>query len=271
MSPFASIRARRLMAVWLGAVVAFLYVPLALALVVSFGRSPTGLPWTGFTFDWYRAAFAVDSSSAASSIWRSVWNSVWVGALVAAIDTTLALVLSYGVARLGRGRVRAALVAVCLLPLAVPAVAYGAIMLVLFRYGPVRLGYGLDLVVIAHAVLFLPIALLLVYPRVVGIGSEIWDSAEDLGAGRFAILRRIAVPLSGSALIVSLFVTFLFSFNEPVVAAWLVNRDITYPVYLFAFGHGRTSTPLAAATASAAYPVVLPVLAALWLVRRRRP
>jgi spermidine/putrescine transport system permease protein len=271
MSPFASARARRLLAAWLGVVIAFLYLPLALALVVSFGRSPTGLPWTGFTLDWYRAAYSVDASSAASSIWQSVWNSVWVGALVAAIDTSLALLLSYGVARLTRRRVRTALVAVCLLPLAIPAVAYGAIMLVLFRYGPVRLGFGLDLVVVAHAVLFLPIALLLVYPRMSGIGGEIWDSAEDLGAGRLAMLRRIAIPLSGSALLLSLFATFLFSFNEPVVAAWLVDRDITYPVYLFAFGHGRTSTPLAAATASVAYPIVLPVLAALWLTRRRRP
>jgi spermidine/putrescine transport system permease protein len=269
MSPFASRRARRLLAVWLGLVVAFLYLPLALALVVSFGRDPAGLPWTGFTLDWYRAAYAFNSSSAASSIWQSVRNSVAVAALVAVIDTSLALLLAYGAARLRRPRMRTAVIAICLLPLAVPAVAYGAMMLVLFRQGPVRLAFGLDLVVMAHVALFLPIAVLLVYPRVIGIGREVWESAEDLGAGRIAVLRRIVIPLSRSALILALFVTFLFSFNEPVVAPWLVDRNLTYPVYVFAFGRGAPS-PLVAATASAAYPVVIPVLVALWAIRRRR-
>jgi ABC-type spermidine/putrescine transport system permease subunit II len=270
-SPFASIRARRLLAVWLGLIVAVLYLPLAIALLVSFGRSGDGLPWAGFSLHWYRAAYAVDSSSASSSIWRSAWNSLWVGALVATIDTSLALLLTYGAARLPRPRVRATLIALCLLPLAVPAVAYGAIMLVLFRHGPIRLGFGLDLVVVAHVLLFLPIAVLLVYPRMAAIPGEIWDSAEDLGAGRTALLRRVAIPLCGSALVLSLLITFLFSFNEPVVASWLVNRDVTYPVYLFQFGRGGPPVPLVAATASAAYPVVIPVLVALWLMRRRRP
>ena len=58
-------RGRRLIAVYFAGFLAFLYVPLALMLVLSFGENFSGLPWTGFTFDWYRAAYEFDDLSGA--------------------------------------------------------------------------------------------------------------------------------------------------------------------------------------------------------------
>ena len=168
-------RGRRLIAVYFAGFLAFLYVPLALMLVLSFGENFSGLPWTGFTFDWYRAAYEFDDLSGQSSIWRALFNSAWIGLAVAIIDTTLALLFSYGMARGQRVVGRPALLALCLMPLAAPPAAYGAAVLVFARRGPVDVPFGLHLVLLAHAVLFLPIAILFLLPASAPSRARSWS------------------------------------------------------------------------------------------------
>jgi spermidine/putrescine transport system permease protein len=261
---------RRALTVYFVCFLAFLYVPLALMLGVSFGRNFSGLPWTGFTLDWYRAAYSTDQLSAQSSIWRALFNSVWIGLVVAVIDTTLALLFAYGMSRGQRVMARPAILALCLAPLAAPPAAYGAAVLVLARRGPLTTDFGLHLVVLAHAVLFLPIAILFVLPRVSSIGREILESAEDLGARTPHTLRKVVVPMARPALVAAFMTTFLFSFNEPAVAGWLVDRQITYPVFLYGVGRGAAAGPLVSAVATAGYPVVVLAILVLQLGTRRR-
>jgi spermidine/putrescine transport system permease protein len=261
---------RRALTLYFACFLVFLFLPLGLMFVLSFGRNFSGLPWTGFTLDWYRLAYSTDELSAQSSIWRALFNSVWVGLLVATIDTTLALLFSYGLARGRRVVARPAILALCLMPLAAPPAAYGAAVLVLARRGPYTTGFGLHLVVLAHAVLFLPIAILFVLPRVSSIGREILESAEDLGARNPHTLRKVVVPMARPALVAAFMTTFLFSFNEPAVAGWLIDRQITYPVYLYGIGRGASAGPLVSAVATAGYPVVIVAIVVLQIGMRRR-
>jgi spermidine/putrescine transport system permease protein len=261
---------RRGLTLYFACFLVFLYLPLALMFGVSFGRNFSGLPWTGFTLDWYRAAYSTDELSAQSSIWRALFNSVWIGLGVATIDTTLALLFSYGMARGQRVVWRPAILALCLAPLAAPPAAYGAAVLVLARRGPVTTDFGLHLVLLAHAVLFLPIAILFVLPRVASIAREILESAEDLGARNSHTLRKVVMPMARPALVGAFMTTFLFSFNEPAVASWLVDRQITYPVFLFGVGRGAAAGPLVSAVATAGYPVVVLAILVLQLGMRRR-
>lgn len=261
---------RRGLTLYFACFLVFLYLPLALMFGVSFGRNFSGLPWTGFTLDWYRAAYSTDELSAQSSIWRALFNSVWIGLGVATIDTTLALLFSYGMARGQRVVWRPAILALCLAPLAAPPAAYGAAVLVLARRGPVTTDFGLHLVLLAHAVLFLPIAILFVLPRVAAIAREILESAEDLGARNSHTLRKVVMPMARPALVGAFMTTFLFSFNEPAVASWLVDRQITYPVFLFGVGRGAAAGPLVSAVATAGYPVVVLAILVLQLGMRRR-
>ena len=261
---------RRGLTLYFACFLVFLYLPLALMFGVSFGRNFSGLPWTGFTLDWYRAAYSTDELSAQSSIWRALFNSVWIGLGVATIDTTLALLFSYGMARGQRVVWRPAILALCLAPLAAPPAAYGAAVLVLARRGPVTTDFGLHLVLLAHAVLFLPIAILFVLPRVASIAREVLESAEDLGARNSHTLRKVVMPMARPALVGAFMTTFLFSFNEPAVASWLVDRQITYPVFLFGVGRGAAAGPLVSAVATAGYPVVVLAILVLQLGMRRR-
>ncbi len=265
-----STNGRRLLTAYFAAFLGFMYLPLALSLGMSFGENFSGIPWTGFTLDWYRFGYAVDDLSAQSSIWRALGNSVWIGLIVAAVDTVLALLFCYGLILHQHVPGRRTLIAFCLLPLAAPPAAYGAGVLVLARRGPLTTDFGLHLVVIAHIVLFVPIAMLLLLPRLTSITRETIESAEDLGAGSGAILRRVVVPLTRPALVAAFMTTFLFSFNEPAVATWLVDREITYPVFLFGVGRGSAAGPLVAAVSTAGYPIVIAAIVVLKLAGRDR-
>jgi len=260
---------RRALALYFAGFLAFLYLPLALMLGVSFGKNVFGLPWRGFTLDWYRFAYSTDDLSAQSSIWRAIFNSVCIGLIVAAVDTTLALLFAYGMARGQRVIARPAILALCVAPLAAPPAAYGAAVLVLARRGPLTTDFGLHLVVLAHTILFLPVAILFLLPRVASIGREILETAEDLGARNSQTLRKVVVPIARPALVAAFMTTFLFSFNEPAVASWLVDRQITYPVYLFSVGRGSAAAPLVSAVATAGYGVVIVAIVVLQLVGRR--
>jgi spermidine/putrescine transport system permease protein len=260
---------RRALTLYFACFLAFLYVPLALMFGISFGRNFSGLPWTGFTLDWYREAYSPNDLSAQSSIWRAIFNSVWIGLIVATVDTTLALMFAYGMARGQRVIARPAILALCVAPLAAPPAAYGAAVLVLARRGPFTTDFGLHLVVLAHTILFLPIAILFLLPRVAAIGREILETAEDLGARNRQTLRKVVIPMVRPALVAAFMTTFLFSFNEPVVAGWLVDRQITYPVYLFSVGRGSAGGPLVSAVATAGYAVVVVAIVVLQLGARR--
>jgi spermidine/putrescine transport system permease protein len=271
-NPAVSRSARRVLAVWFGVVIGGLYLPLVLATLTSFARDPTSVPFGGFTLAWYRAATAASTGfGPQATIGPALVNSIWTAGLVALIDTTLGLVCAFGLARQRRLPGRSLLLGFCLGPLGTPPVVYGVAALVAARRGSVRLDFGLDLVVIAHTVMFLPIALLFLVPRVAAVGAATLETARDLGASEWEVLRRIVVPLVRPALVAATATTFLFSFNEGVVASLLVANDPTFAVWLLGVGRGGGDAPVVAALSSFFYPAALVVVVVLYRIFGRPP
>ena len=193
-------RGRRLLAVYFAGFLAFLYVPLALMLGSRSARTSRGCRGPGSrSTGTGRPTRSTTCRRSRRSGGRCSTRS-WIGLAVAIIDTTLALLFSYGMARGQRVVGRPALLALCLMPLAAPPAAYGAAVLVFARRGPVDVPFGLHLVLLAHAVLFLPIAILFLLPRISAIAREILESSEDLGATRTADAapRRDAAGAAGA-------------------------------------------------------------------------
>ena len=73
----------RLLGVWMGFVLLFFYLPIAVLVLFSFNESKLNIVWTGFTLDWY------------GSLWhdtvlvRALQNSL----IVAVFTTLISLVL----------------------------------------------------------------------------------------------------------------------------------------------------------------------------------
>jgi len=220
---------RRLLVLFFGAFLVFLYLPTVMLTVFSFNDSTVvAFPFSSFTTRWYEAAFEN------VEIRKAFWASIRVAGGTAIVATALAVLVSYALAR-RRLRLKGVISALVLFPLVVPTVVLGIALLILFRpNGPViPIPLGLWAVLIGHVVFALPFCILLLLPRIASIDRRIEEAAFDLGASWFATFRRILLPLITPALISSLLIAFVISIDEVVIASFLVQDQVTYPVYLY--------------------------------------
>ena len=77
----------------LGATFAFLYIPIAVLIVLSFNKAGLPTAWSGFSVEWYGRL------AANPKILASTWNSVIVATVSTLIATVLGTLLALGVER----------------------------------------------------------------------------------------------------------------------------------------------------------------------------
>jgi ABC-type spermidine/putrescine transport system permease subunit II len=277
--PGVSPRGRRLLAVYFAGFLLFVYVPSAIALVVSFGSDPLGSSFGDWTLSWYRAV--LDNAG----LRHALAAGIQVALAVAAIDVVVAVLLGFALARRrpnGPGLVRRAVFAVGLAPLALPPVTYGVAFLVYARRGPHPVPFGLYLVVAAHAALFLPIAVLLLVPPIAAVGRDLFETAEDLGADGLVLMRRLVLPIVARPLAIAFLLVAVFSFNEPAVAPLLIDKHPTFAAWLWDYARLSSNAPFTSALSAlgTAFAVVVALVVRLALggretsltrLRQRRP
>ena len=210
----------------------FLYLPTVMLTIFSFNDSSNvAFPLSGFTTQFYEDAFNN------AQVRSSFFASLRVAAGTAVIATIIGVLVSYALAR-RRFRGKSVVSALVLLPLVVPTVVLGIALLILFRPQNPPIDFlsvplGLWAVLIGHVVFALPFCILLLLPRIASIDRRIEEAAYDLGASWFTTFRRIVLPLITPALISSLLIAFVISIDEVVIASFLVQDQVTYPVYLY--------------------------------------
>jgi spermidine/putrescine transport system permease protein len=217
---------KRLLVIWLGVLLFFLYTPLLLLLVFSFNDNNLPVfPLRGFTTDAYEqfAANAELKSSIVTSAKVAVVSSL--GAVLLGLLASIVLVRRRLVAR-------AAVSALLLSPLVVPYIAL-AIGLLIFLHETPGLDAGLKAVVMGHIVLSIPYTILVLVPRLERLDVRLEEAARDLGAGSLQTFRLITFPLMLPAIVSAFLVAFVLSFDEIVVASFVAGESTTFPLYLF--------------------------------------
>jgi len=217
--------ARRVLRVFFGSIVVFLYAPIAILLVFSFNDSELpSFPLSGFTTRWYHQ-FLNNSDLRAALV---------TSALIAAISSVgavaLGLLASVALAR-RRIRGKSAVSALLLSPLVIPYVVFGISLLLFFHAAGIS--RSIVTVVIGHVVISLPYTILVLVPRLSQIDVSLEEAARDLGAGPFETYRVIVLPLIAPAIVSSLLIAFTTSFDEYAVASFVVGTRATFPIYLY--------------------------------------
>ena len=214
-----------LLGAYAGAFFAFLYVPIAVMVALSFNDSQImGFPLKGFTLRWYSEALT------GSDLTRALFNSFAVGIGASLIATALALMIALGL----RYRVpfRGAVLPMMLVPIITPGIVSGLLLYVTF--GVVGVPYGLSTAVLAaHVTWVLPFAFLTLYPRLHRFDRSIEEAAMDLGATPWVVFRRVILPLIRPAIVATLLFSFTLSFDEFIRTLFVVGSQRTTPVYLW--------------------------------------
>ena len=162
------------------------------------------------------------------------------------------------------------LFALAMLPLVVPVVILAVALLVLF------LAAGIDrslwTVAIAHTVVALPYAILIVAAGLAGFDSDLEEAAMDLGAPYGRVILNVVLPLIAPSILSAWLVAVTVSLDEFALALFLAGTEQTFPVYLF--GQLRYASRLPVMIAFAVLMMMgtlLLVLIAEWIRRRGQP
>jgi len=193
-----------------------------------------------------------------------VWNSVVVSLSTVALVTVLALPCAYVLARFRLPGVKV-VITVLLIMRMIPVIALAIPLFSVFS------GIGLlDTVlglVLTHAASKLPVAIWLMMAFIQDLPKEIEESAEIDGAGVLRKLVFVVAPLIGPGIAASAVLTFLFTWNDLLLALTLTSSEAaqTLPVGLtnFVTQFGIDWGPMSAAGVL----MVVPTLLFVWFAQ----
>lgn len=239
----------------------YLIAPTLLVIVFSFNSgSSVGLPWQGFTFDWYgRMVDARGFSDALQGTIRVGLVSV-VGAVLLGVPFAFALART----KAARARFVEALV---YLPYIVPAILIGTALLTVAVDQGIPL--GLDLTTFAHVLITTPVVALIVAARLKGLNPKLVEAARDLGSRPQRAFRTVTLPLIFTSVLGGATLALAFSMDEILVTTFTVGSQSTVPVWLFGQARTRGFSPANNALAVILLLAVV-VLAAIAMTLARR-
>jgi multiple sugar transport system permease protein len=193
-----------------------------------------------------------------------LWNTVVVSLVTVVFVTVLSLPCAYALARL-RLPGQKIVLSLLLIMRMIPVIAFAIPLFAVFsNFGMLDTIWAL---ILAHTASKLPVAIWLMIGFIQDLPREIEESAQVDGAGTLRTLIQIVTPLIGPGLGASAVITFLFTWNDLLLALTLTSsKDAeTLPVGLtnFVTQYGIDWGPMSAAGVL----MVIPTLIFVWFAQ----
>jgi spermidine/putrescine transport system permease protein len=180
----------------------------------------------------------------------------------------LGVALAIGLTR-WRGRVARPARFIALVPLVTPEIVAGVALFLVFVYVLDFISLGTTAQAIGHVTFSLSFVLIIVRARLISIGPEYEEAAQDLGASPLQALRLALLPMLTPAILASAIAVFAISMDDFVISAFLSSGSTTDTVPVRIYSSGRTApTPALNALATITLAFTLVVAAAAFLVWR---
>ncbi len=244
------------LAVFVGAIFAFLYVPIIVLIVLSFNQSKFASVWTGFSTRWYEKLIHN------SSMLEALQNTLIVALTATALSVVIGTLLAFGLERYTRS---ATLGSVIYLPLLIPDVVTGIGLLSFFS--AIVLPLGTVTIIIAHSVWGIAFATAIIGTRVRGIDRSLEEASLDLGVREVRTFMRITLPLITPGIVAAALVVFTLSIDEFIIAFFTSGQTVTFPIKIYSMiKFGVTPEINAVATIMLVVSIILMLIAYL-LVR----
>ena len=248
--------------------------PLAVAVLFSFNAGPSITHWEGFSLRWWTGGGPFDPGLLHDPDLRA---ALLHSLLLASVCTVVAVPFGTGFA-LGARHWRAwparVGLAGMLIVLAVPPIALGSSLWLLFAY-PLRRfpfgdfgWFGTPGQLVGLVTIFLPLASIVVFARLLMIDPETEVMAADLGAPPGDIIRRVLLPQLEPAILAAAAVVFAGALGEFVVVDKVVGSNATRALAPFLLGAANNPAPIDNAVGTLLAAVGLVAAAAIVLAFR---
>jgi len=211
--------------IWVGLVLAFLFVPIVLIVLYAFNFSNIeSWPISHFSLRWFSVA------------WHDpqVRGAFLLSVRVGLIATVLALLLGSAVAyALHQFRFfgREAISLLLVLPLALPGIITGIALNSFFSFTGVQ--FGTLTIVIGHTTFCIVVVFNNLIARLRRMPGSLTEASMDLGARGWQTLRLVTLPMAATAIVSGALLAFGLSFDEVIVTVFTAGAQNTLPLWIF--------------------------------------
>ncbi|OCJ07959.1 spermidine/putrescine ABC transporter permease [Rhizobium sp. AC44/96] len=204
----------------------FLYLPIAVLVLLSFNESGLPTSWSGFSTKWYGSLLAN------ASILGAAWNTLIVAVCATAISTVLGTMLAMGMEQ--RRRKSTGIEALAFAPMVIPDIVLAVALLSFFSLLNITL--GLHTIVISHVIFDLAFVCSVVRARLKNFDNSIVEASRDLGASAWTTFWRVTLPVILPAVIAGALLAFTLSVDEFIIAFFTAGAgrsSITLPIQIY--------------------------------------
>jgi spermidine/putrescine transport system permease protein len=223
----------------------FFYLPIGLLIVFSFNENENVSIWTGFSFRWYEEMLQDDR------ILGALRNSIIVAFVSTIVATAIGTMLALALERY-RFRGRGALDGIAYMPVIIPDVTMGVMLLIFFfqaiglidSWFGIEFKTGLGTITLAHIAFNISFVAIVVRARLAQFDDSLEEAAADLYAGRWQTFYKVTLPLIAPGVAGGALLALTLSLDDVVVTQFVSGPgSTTLPVYVFGLVR-RGVTPL---------------------------
>lgn len=207
------------------AVILFLYLPIIILVINSFNESRFGSEWTGFTWKWYQRLWED------RALWKALRNSLIIGVSATAASTILGTMAAWALYRYKTPfqKIHYGLI---YFPLIIPDILMGISLLLFFVFLNWQL--GLFTVFIAHTTFCMSYVVMVVLAKLQQFDFSVVEAAQDLGASRWVLFRRIVLPLLAPGILAGALLAFTLSLDDFVITFFVAGQGATtLPIFVY--------------------------------------
>src|ERR1700745_1095271 len=216
---------RAALRIWVGLVLAFLFVPIVLIVLYAFNPSNIQTwPIAGFTLHWFSVAWHDPQVRSAFLL------SVKVGLIATVLALLLGSAVAYALYKFTFFS-REAISFLLVLPLALPGIITGIALNSFFSFTGGQL--GTLTIIVGHTTFCIVVVYNNLIARLRRTPGSLAEASQDLGARGWQTLRYITLPLSATALISGALLAFALSFDEVIVTVFTAGAQNTLPLWIF--------------------------------------
>jgi putative spermidine/putrescine transport system permease protein len=211
--------------IWVGVVLAFLFVPIVLIVVYAFNFSNIeSWPISHFSVRWFAVAWHDAAVRGAFLL------SVRAGLIATALALLLGSAVAYALHKFsffGREAISFLLV----LPLALPGIITGIALNSFFTFTGIQ--FGTLTIVIGHTTFCIVVVFNNLIARLRRTPGSLAEASMDLGARGWQTLRFVTLPMTATALVSGALLAFALSFDEVIVTVFTAGAQNTLPLWIF--------------------------------------
>ena len=251
---------------YIGAIMAFLYLPILILIVYSFNESKSRSYFTGFTLNWYRQLVSNEL------IISSLRATLIIAVISSVIATMLGTAAAIGISNMSKLS-RAVVMNITYVPIINPEIVTGVSLMLLFGFfntfflwfgdktgASAGFEFGMPTLILAHITFNIPYVILNVMPKLRQMDKNVYEAARDLGCNDLQAFVKVVAPEIMPGIVAGFLTAITMSLDDFVISYFVSGPSAqTLPITIFSMTRRKVS-PEINALSSIIFVVVLAAL-----------